>query len=106
MITEFEQTLSEKTLTQVQAVLMADAITAPLLRAINPMDAINKWVVSRYAWTQEKMNSYFLGETWYPADRYADMSKSIFLSLFWCALYPQGLFIAALNFSICYMLDK
>ena len=34
------------------------------------------------------------------------MSKSVFLSLFWCALYPQGLFIAALAFAICYMLDK
>ena len=47
-----------------------------------------------------------MSQTWYPADRYADMSKSVFLSLFWCALYPQGLFIAALAFAICYMLDK
>jgi len=106
VITDFEKTLSLKTMTQVQAVLMADAVTTPLVRALNPMDAINKLIISRYAWTQEKMNSYFLGTPWHPAERYADMTKTLFLSLFWCALYPQGLFITALAYSICYFLDK
>ena len=32
------------------------------------MQSINQWVVSRYAWTQEKMNSYFLGEVSLPQD--------------------------------------
>jgi hypothetical protein len=106
VITDFEKTLSLKTMTQVQAVLMADAVTTPLVRALNPMDAINKLFVSRFAWTQEKMNSYFLGTPWFPAERYADMTKTLFLSLFWCALYPQGLFITALAYFICYTLDK
>jgi hypothetical protein len=34
------------------------------------------------------------------------MTKTLFLSLFWCALYPQGLFITALAYAICYTLDK
>ena len=97
---------------------------------------------------QEKMNSYFLGSPWFPAERYADMTKvgcrvgqvprratrdlpggpdpphtpptlhtpphithhlthqTLFLSLFWCALYPQGLFITALAYFIGYNLDK
>ena len=52
------------------------------------------------------MNSYFLGAPWFPAERYADMTKTLFLSLFWCALYPQGLFITALAYFIGYNLDK
>jgi hypothetical protein len=93
-------------MTQVQAVLMADAVTTPLIRALNPMDAVQKLLISRYSWTQEKMNSYFLGTPWFPAERYADMTKTLFLSLFWSALYPQGLFITALAYAICYTLDK
>ena len=62
--------LAVKTMTQVQAVLMADAVTTPLVRAINPMDTIQKLIISRFAWTQEQMNSYFLGTPWYPAERY------------------------------------
>jgi hypothetical protein len=106
VITPFENTLNLKTMTQVQAVLMADAVTTPLVRALNPMDAIQKLFISKFAWTQEKMNTYFLGTPWYPAERYADMTKTFFLSLFWNALYPQGLFITALAYAICYTLDK
>ena len=83
VITDFEKTLSLKTMTQVQAVLMADAVTTPLVRALNPMDAVNKLFISQYASTQEKMNTYFLGSPWYPAERYADMTKTLSLSLFW-----------------------
>jgi len=106
VITPFENTLNLKTLTQVQAVLMADAVTTPLVRALNPMDAVNKLFISKFSWTQEKMNTYFLGTPWYPAERYADMTKTFFLSLFWNALYPQGMFITALAYAICYTLDK
>ena len=72
-----------------QAVLIADALTTPIVRTLNPMDMINKLIVSRFTFTQEKMNSYFLGTIWYPAERYADMTKTCFLALFWAALYPQ-----------------
>lgn len=106
MITPFTSTLTARTLTQVQAVLIADALTTPIVRTFDPMDMINKLIVSRFAFTQEKMNSYFLGTIWYPAERYADMTKTCFLALFWAALYPQGLFITSLAFAMAYVLDK
>lgn len=39
-------------------------------------------------------------------ERYADMTKTLFLSLFWAGLYPQGMFITSLTFLISYGLDK
>ena len=106
IITEFSETLTMKTLKQVQAVLIADALTTPLVRTLNPMELVNKLFISSFTFTQEKMNSYFLGTIWYPAERYADLTKTCFLALFWCALYPQGLFVTSLAYVIAYLLDK
>ena len=47
-----------------------------------------------------------VGQDWFPAERYADMTKTLFLSLFWAGLYPQGMFITSATFLISYILDK
>ena len=47
VITDLPKVLTLKTMTQIQAVLMADAVTTPLVRALNPMDAVNKLFVSQ-----------------------------------------------------------
>jgi hypothetical protein len=61
LITDFRSFLSVAAMKQVQAVLFADALTTPLLRTFDPSDAINQLIISNYALTQEKMNSFFLG---------------------------------------------
>jgi hypothetical protein len=106
LITNFTDLLTVLAMTQVQAVIIADAITTPLVRTLNPFDAINQLLVSNYALTQEKMNSYFLGTPWYAAERYADMTKTLFLALFYSALFPSGLFLTCLGYSFCYTVDK
>ena len=52
------------------------------------------------------MNSYFLGTAWYPAERYADMTKTLFLALFYSALFPSGLFLTCLGYGFTYTVDK
>jgi len=42
----------------------------------------------------------------YPAERYADMTKTLFLALFYSALFPAGLFLTSLTYSISYLVDK
>lgn len=49
---------------------------------------------------------FFKGTPWYAAERYADMSKTLFLALFYSALYPSGLFVAFFGYSFCYTVDK
>ena len=105
-ITDFDAFLTEKALKNVQAVILADAVTSPLIRTLNPADLINQFIICRYAPTQEKMNSYFLGTPWYPAERYADMTKTLFLSLFFSSLFPFGLYLTALGYTFIYVVDK
>jgi uncharacterized membrane protein YhdT len=106
LITHFNEFLSDKTLKQVQAVIFADAVTTPIIRTLNPSDLINQLIICNYALTQEKMNSYFLGTVWFAAERYADMTKTLFLALFYSALFPAGLFLTALGYGFCYTVDK
>jgi hypothetical protein len=64
LITNFEDTLTAAAMKQVKAVLLADAITTPLLRTINPYDTFMQLFVSKFSKTQEKMNTYFFGAPW------------------------------------------
>jgi hypothetical protein len=106
LITNFDAFLTVASMKQIQAVLFADAVTTPLIRTLNPSDAINQLIICNYAPTQEKMNSYFLGTPWMAAERYADMTKTLFLCLFYSSLFPAGLFITCAGFGFVYMVDK
>mmetsp|Transcript_14666 Transcript_14666/g.34599 ORF Transcript_14666/g.34599 Transcript_14666/m.34599 type:complete len:748 (+) Transcript_14666:518-2761(+) len=106
LITDFDEFLTVKAMKQVQAVIFADAVTTPLIRTLNPATLVNQLIISNYAMTQEKMNSYFLGDPWYPAERYADMTKTLFLALFYAVLFPAGLFITCVGYAFIYTVDK
>ena len=41
--------------------MISDMVTTPLVKALNPMDAINKLVLSRYSYTQVRCSGYALG---------------------------------------------
>jgi hypothetical protein len=106
MITDFDAFLTLLAMKQVQAVIFADAITSPIIRTLDPSSLINHLIICHYAPTQEKMNSYFMGLPWMAADRYSDMTKTLFLALFYSALFPAGLFFTALGYGFIYNVDK
>jgi len=106
LITNFDEFLTEEAMKQVQAVLFADALTTPLIRTLNPLELVNQVIISNYAPTQEKMNSYFFGTPWFAAERYADMTKTLFLALFYSCLFPSGLFLTAFGYAFGYSVDK
>jgi len=106
IITDFEDYLTVRSLRQVQAVIFGDAITSPIIRTLNLATLFKQHVIARYAPCQEKVNQYFLGKPWYPAERYADMTKSLFLALFYSVLFPAGLFITCVGYAFIYVVDK
>jgi hypothetical protein len=52
------------------------------------------------------MNSYFRPKAWSLAERYTDLTKSLFLALFYSAVLPSGLLIAAVGFMVHFWADK
>jgi len=100
------QVLSLSTLGQIQSVLWADALTKPIIQLLDPIGFANRRIFAPYCKTQEKMDSYFMGTEWSLAERYTDMTKTLFVSLFYSALLPQGLFITVLAMALSYWVDK
>jgi hypothetical protein len=52
------------------------------------------------------MNSFFTNTAWFLAERYTDMTKSLFVGLFYSTLYPGGLVWTTCSFVMCYWIDK
>lgn len=93
-------------LNQVQTILISDALLGPILRAANITSRFKKWFLAPHAPTQEKMNYYYKGSSWHLGERYTDMIKTLFLSLFYMTLLPFGMFITAFAFLTQYAADK
>lgn len=106
LVRGFENTLKESFLTKAAAVLLADAFTTPVLRLLDPFGRLGRHHSAKSAKTQEKMNSYFTNTAWFLAERYTDMTKSLFVGLFYSTLYPGGLLWTVCSFFMCYWVDK
>lgn len=54
------------------------------------------------ALAQAKMNSYFMGSHMVLAERYASLLKTMFVCLFYSAIFPQGYFVASMAMFMTY----
>lgn len=104
--TSWDDWLDEEQLNKVQALLFADAVTSPLLRAVDIGSRVKRHVMSRMAATQEKANSLMKGTYWSLGERYTDAIKTVVLASFYAALFPTGLYIAASALLASFLSDR
>lgn len=125
IITEVSETTDELTIGQISKILVADAVQTPLLRLFDVPNRLTRILVAPGAKnsalgsflpclatvlpgaeTQAKMDSYFEGSKWDLAERYTDMTKSIFVAMFNYSVYPAGVFISFVCLVMNYWVDK
>jgi hypothetical protein len=106
LLTPFGETLSAASLRQIQAILIADAFTTPVFRLLNLPTRLAQAVLAPRAKSQAAMNAYFNGTAWWLAERYTDVTKTFFVSMFYSALLPSGLLITAVSCFTCFAVDK
>jgi hypothetical protein len=99
-------TLGDEFIGKVWAVLLADAVTTPIIRLLDLPGKFKMYFLAKSSPSQDKMNSYFDGTAWFLAERYTDMTKTLFVSLFFNALFPAGFFVTAIAFFVNYWVDK
>ena len=105
--TSYEDTFGEQSLGQMQNILIADAVTTPIIRMLNIYDfAMRYIIVPRYAKSQEEYNAAWQGADWNLAERYTDMLKTVFVGLFFSVPLPTGLFISCFAMLSTYLVDK
>ena len=105
-VVPFDETLTAGFITKVATVLFADAFTTPIIRAMDPAGRFARNYSAKSAPTQEKMNSFFENTAWFLAERYTDMTKSLFVGLFFASIYPIGLVFSFLSFVMCFWVDR
>jgi hypothetical protein len=102
----FDETLDILRLETIRNVLLVDAFLKPILQAVDVPGLINHYVRAPFAKSQDKMNRLFLGAPWSLAERYSDMSKSIFIALSFATIYPYAYFICAAANLLSFLSDK
>ena len=105
-VTDFTDQFGVANLTQIQSLLIADAVTAPVMRVLNIYEHVMHYVVGPTKKTQSQMNTLFQGAYWNLAERYTDMIKTLFVGLFFSVMVPSSLFITAAAMAVTYLVDK
>ena len=72
-------TLSPYYIGSIQSVLIADAITSPLARFIDPGGLVNRYVLVKFAHTKERLKALMQTTDYMLSDRYTDLAKSMFM---------------------------
>jgi hypothetical protein len=107
IITSFTDTLQKNGLvTAVNSLFIGELVTRPVLQLSDIMGNLNRHYFGPRAADQRRMNLCFMGSQYEIGERYTDVTKVLFLTVFYSNIYPLGFFYAAAMFIIWYFVDK
>jgi len=103
---DHETRFDEQHLSHVQSVLIADAVTTPLVRLLDISGYLNRNYFSKGVATQDELNVLFMPGDWTLAERYTDTLKTLFVGMLFAVPVPTGLFITAVSMLTTFFVDK
>lgn len=109
MVTPFPSTLGSGTddlIYGVKDIYVAEIVTSNLFKLVDPVGLFKRHYLAPRAQSQEEMNSHMRGEIWYLSERFTNMSKLFFLTLWYSPIYPFGFFMCALALLINIFTDR
>lgn len=106
VIQNIDTSPDEAYVNQVSKILWADAFVQPLMKVVDIGARFKQYVLAPFEKTQSKMNKHFLGKKVNMAERYASMLKTMFVALFFSAIFPQGYYVAAMSMFMTYWSSK
>ena len=108
-ITPFTKTISDSEnslIPSVLALFFTETFTAPIIKYLDIVSNIKKHLLAPRKKTQQSMNVNFNGTPYYLAERYTDMTKVLFVTCFYSAIFPPAYFFGALSLFMYYWIDK
>ena len=70
-------------------------MTTNVVQLLDPVGHLQRHYFAPRASTQDMMNLKMQGQVFELAERYTNMTKILFLSLWYCSIYPGALFMCA-----------
>ena len=108
VITPFTHTLGleDGLIPQIYSIFFAEIVTTNLIQITDVWGHVQRHILAPRAKTQDTMNLFFQGLEVELAERYTNMTKIIFLAFWYCSIFPQALFLAALALLVNYYTDR
>jgi hypothetical protein len=109
VITAFVSTVAEgstELIPKVLGIFVAELVTNPLILISDSWGHTQRHILGPRALDQERMNLSFRGGLFLISLRYTEITKILFLTFFYAAIFPAGFFFAAASLSVNYWVDK
>jgi len=108
IITDFTKTLSDTQglIAQIYSLFFAEIVTTNALQLSDIGGHISRHFSAPRAKSQDAMNLSFQGSEVQLAERYTNMTKILFLALWYCSIYPAALFLCSVALLINYYTDR
>lgn len=109
IITPFEDTIRNGPrglITQIQAQFVAEITTVAAIQISDPLGHFRRHFLAPRSKTQDQMNINMQGTQVELAERYTSVSKILFLTFWYCAIYPATFFICAFALQVIFVMDK
>jgi hypothetical protein len=107
IITPFTSSLSKGGLIdQIYVLFYAEIVTTNVIQLLDPVGHLQRHVLAPRAATQDAMNINMQGQAFELAERYTNMTKILFLALWYSAIYPGALFMCSFSLLVNYFTDR
>ena len=108
LITPFTDTLQngEFLIKSIFTMFMFDLVTSPTLQLLDIGGNLRRHLFGPRKSDQRRMNLDFRAATFDVSDKYTNVTRIFFFTLFYCSLFPSGFFFASAIFASAYWIDK
>jgi hypothetical protein len=111
LITPFTFTLTRDTngeglIPKLLGLFIMDMFLPKTLALLDIRGQIRRHIAAPRKKTQDAMNICFQGSSYELAEVYSDMTKTLFMTLFYCSIFPSAFFLCAISLTIKYFVDK
>mmetsp|Transcript_7835 Transcript_7835/g.11793 ORF Transcript_7835/g.11793 Transcript_7835/m.11793 type:complete len:1121 (+) Transcript_7835:93-3455(+) len=109
IITPFTSTTlgnNDDLLAGVYNIFFAEIVTVNVLQLLDIGENFKRHILAPRAKTQDAMNLNMRGTETFLAERYTNMTKLVFLAIWYCPLYPGVLFMCAAALFINFFVDR
>ncbi|CAJ1934872.1 unnamed protein product [Cylindrotheca closterium] len=108
IVTPFTNTLLGEggLITKVYQQFFSEIVVSTALQLTDIMGHVNRHIMAPRATCQDAMNLLFKGTQWSLAERYTDMTKILFLCVWYCSIFPGAYLMCAVSLFLKYYTDK
>jgi len=112
LITPFQATLDKREsslpglIPAVYSLFYSQMVITPLVQLVDIGGNIKRHFLAPRAKTQHQMNMCMIGTQVHLAERYSNMIKFLFMTLWYCSIYPAAFFLGFISLMMTYFVDR